>query len=384
MSAATSADIVIIGGGVIGLSVARRAAHDGHSVVVCDPEPGRGASWAAAGMLTASAEARWGEGALHQLLVASAASWPDFAAELEDESGSAVGLREDGTLSVAFDADDWRTLSEAVAVQRQFGCQAELLSSRECRQMEPSLSPRVTNGVFYAGDHQVDNRALVQALTVAVQRCGAKLCPSRVRQVRSGRGVVDGVVLEDGSALAAGQVVLAAGCRSNAIEGLPPADVPPVRPVKGQIMRLRSDPERPLLARTVRALVQGRDVYMVPRTGGEVVVGGTVEEAGFDTTVTVGAVSDLLRAATAAVPDIAELEFGEAIARLRPGSPDNGPLLGPATTPGLVVATGHYRHGILLTPVTAAAMSEALAGRAVTGPAAAFSPQRFAGQPAHG
>jgi glycine oxidase len=385
MTKAGRADVVVIGGGVIGLSVAWRAAIEGHSVALCDPAPAQGASWAAAGLLAASTEARWGEEALHQLSEASAARWPAFAAALEDDSGVDVGLRQDGTLSVAFDADDGRALMEAVDVQRQMGCQVEVLTSRECRQMEPSLNPRVVAGALHPADHQVDNRALLRALTEAVRRRGVNVWPSAVRQVQAGEAGVTGVVLDDSSVLAAGQMVLAAGCRSGDIGGLAPADIPPVRPVKGQILRLRTSPDRPLVARTVRALVQGRDVYIVPRANGEVVVGGTVEEAGYDTTVTAGAVFDLLRASVAVVPDIAELELAEAIARLRPGSPDNGPLLGPATTAGLMVATGHFRHGILLTPATVDAIGEALAGRDVAGPAAAFSPQRFVlDEPAYG
>lgn len=371
-------DVAVIGGGVIGLSVGRMAAGLGLSVAIFDPEPGQGASWAAAGMLAPTTEARWGEEGLHELAQASAQQWPAFAAELEDETGADIGLRRDGTVSVAFDADDYRALGEEAEVQRQLGCQVELLSSRECRALEPALNPRAVGGAFNPGDHQVDNRALVRALTAAVSRRGAKLWPAAVGGLQTGPGGrATGVVLEDGPVVAAGTVVLAAGCRSAELKGLPTADIPPVRPVKGQILRLRTGPGQALLRRTVRALVQGRSVYLVPRANGEVVVGATVEEAGFDTTVTVSAVHELLRAAVGAVPDIVELELAEAMARSRPGSPDNGPLLGPTTTEGLLVATGHFRHGILLAPVTVDAVGDALAGRPVAGPAAAFSAQRF-------
>jgi glycine oxidase len=338
-------------------------------------------------MLGATTEARWGEGPLHTLLAASAASWPGFAAELEEDSGAGVGLRMDGTLAVALGPDDYAALHEAVDVQRRLGCQVEMLTSRECRQLEPALNPRVVGGAFYGADHQVDNRAVLRALTEALRRRGVEVRPRAVRRLQTSGGgrPVTGVVLDDASVVGAEQVVLAAGCRSGQVEGLAPVDVPPVRPVKGQILRLRTRPGYPPLARTVRAAAEGRDIYLVPRAGGEIVVGATVEEAGFDTTVTAGAVYDLLRRAVAAVPDTAEMELVEAIARLRPGSPDNGPVLGTTTSTGLLVATGHYRHGVLLTPATVDAMAEVLAGRPLPAPAAPFGAQRFGvGVPAYG
>jgi len=372
-----ASDVVVVGGGLIGLAVAWRAARDGMSVAVCDPAIGQGASWAAAGMLGTTTEARWGEGPLHALLRASAVAWPEFAAELEAESGLEVGLRRDGMLTVALDADDHRALLEALDVQRRLGGEAEELSGRDCRALEPSLSPRAVAGLLHPGDHQVDNRLVVRALRAVLVRRGVRLCPQAVRQLRiSPAHGVHQAVLESGEALPGGRFVLAAGCHSAQVGGLPPEDVPPVRPVKGQILRLRS-PGRQVLARTVRVPYQGRDIYIVPRATGEIVVGATVEEAGFDTTVTAGAVFDLLRRAVTAVPELAEVELSEAIARLRPGSPDNGPILGPAVTPGLLLATGHFRHGVLLTPVTAEALGDALAGRPVSGPAAAFCSARF-------
>jgi glycine oxidase len=270
-------------------------------------------------------------------------------------------------------------------VQRELGCDVELLTGQECRRLEPSLNPRIAGGVLSSGDHQVDNRALLRALTQAVERRGVELLRSAVREVqRTPQEQVAGALLDDGTELVAGRVVVAAGWRSGHLGGLSHGDVAPVRPVKGQILRLRSDPSMPVIGRAVRAMAQGRPVYMVPRASGEVVVGATMEEQGADTTVTAGAVYDLLRAAVAVVPEVAELELNEAIAGLRPGSPDNGPVLGAAATPGLFLATGHYRHGILLAPLTADALFDALSGRAISGPAAAFLPQRFSvGAPAY-
>jgi len=378
-------DVAVVGAGVIGLSVAWRTAQEGLTVAICDPEPARGASWAAAGMLAPTTEVRWGEGTLRALSQASATKWPGYAAALEDESGLPVGLRKDGTLSVALDADDYRALEESFTVQRELGCDVELLTGRDCRRLEPSLNPRVAGGVLSAGDHQVDNRALLRALTQAVARRGVELLRSAVREIRrTADERVAGVVLDDGTELTAGKVVVAAGWRSGHVGGLAHGDVAAVRPVKGQILRLRSDPSVPVIGRAIRALAQGRSVYLVPRASGEVVVGATVEERGADTTVTAGAVYDLLRAAVAVVPEVGELELSEAMAGLRPGSPDNGPVLGAASTRGLFVATGHYRNGILLAPLTADVLVDALSGRAIGGPAAAFSLQRFSvGEPAY-
>jgi glycine oxidase len=371
-------DVVVVGAGVIGFSVAWRAAREGFSVAICDPEPARGASWAAAGMLAPTTEGRWGEGTLQAFSQASAAAWPAYAAALEEDSGLPVGLRRDGTLSVALDADDYRALEESFAVRRELGCDVELLTGHDCRRLEPSLHPRIAGGVLSAGDHQVDNRALLAALSQAVARGGVEMLRSAVRELRRTPGErVAGAVLHDGTELAAGSVVVAAGWRSGQLGGLAHGDVAPVRPVKGQILRFSSDPSVPVISRAVRAMAQGRPVYLVPRANGEVVVGATMEERGADTTVTAGAVYDLLRAAVAVVPEVAELGLSEAMAGLRPGSPDNGPLLGPAATPGLFLATGHYRNGILLAPLTADALFDALSGRSITGPAAAFLPQRF-------
>ncbi|HUC15210.1 MAG TPA: glycine oxidase ThiO, partial [Acidimicrobiales bacterium] len=330
-------------------------------------------------------EGRWGEGTLQALSQGSAAAWPGYAAALEEDSGLPVGLRRDGTLSVALDADDYRALEESFAVQREMGCDVELLTGQDCRRLEPSLNPRVSGGVLSAGDHQVDNRALLRALTQAVARRGVQLWLSAVREVRrTAAESVGGVVLDDGTELAAGRVVVAAGWRSGQLGGLAHGDVAPVRPVKGQILRLVSDPSVPVIGRAIRAIAQGRPVYLVPRASGEVVVGATMEERGADTTVTAGAVYDLLRAAVAVVPELGELELSEATAGLRPGSPDNGPILGQASTPGLFLATGHYRNGILLAPLTADALFDALSGRTICGSAAAFSPHRFGvGEPAY-
>jgi glycine oxidase len=391
-----TADVVVVGGGVIGLGVAWRAAKAGMTVTVVDRDPGRGASWAAAGMLAPVTEVHYGERPLLQLNLAAAERWPSFAAEVEEAGGRPVGYRPGGTLAVARDADDNAALEDLYRFQLRCGLQVERLRSRECRQLEPGLAPSIRGGVLAAGDHQVDNRALVEALLVAGQRAGVRLVPGRVAELATEGDRVTGVVLggaestdggsglagggsrpapsaPGGETLAAGAVVLAAGCWSGGIGGLAAEAVPPVRPVKGQLLYLRGPAAQPLCQRNVRGL----EVYVVPRGDGRVVVGATVEEQGFDTRVTAGAVHDLLRAALELLPDVAELELLETVVGLRPGSPDNAPMIGRAGPEGLVVATGHYRNGILLTPVTADAVAELLATGRVPDVIAPFGPDRF-------
>ena len=376
-----AADVVVVGGGAIGLAVAWRAAQAGMAVTVVDQAPGRGASWAAAGMLAPVTEVHYGERQLLALNLAAAARWPSFAAELEEAAGQPVGYRPGGTLAVARDADDNAALEDLYQFQLRCGLEVERLRSRECRQLEPGLAPSIRGGVLAAGDHQVDNRALVQALVVACERAGVRLVEGRVAELAVEGGRVTGVVLAaSGERLAAGTVVLAAGCWSGGIGGLAAEALPPVRPVKGQLLYLRGPADQPLCSRNVRGL----EVYVVPRGDGRVVVGATVEEQGFDTTVTAGAVHDLLRAALELLPEVAELELAETVVGLRPGSPDNAPMLGPAGPDGLVVATGHYRNGILLTPVTADAIAELLASGRVPELIAPFGPERFAGGVAAG
>jgi glycine oxidase len=371
-----TSDAVVVGGGVIGLGIAWRAARAGMTVTVVDDAPGRGASWAAAGMLAPVTELHYGEDELLALNLASAARWPGFAAQVEEASGQPVGYRPSGTLAVARDADDNAALEDLYRFQVRCGLDVQRLRSRECRQLEPGLHPGIRGGVLAAGDHQVDNRALVRALLVACERAGVRLVQGRVAELATQGDRVTGVVLDNGETLSAGTVVLAAGCWSGGLGGLAAEALPPVRPVKGQLLYLRGPADQPLCSGNVRGL----EVYVVPRGDGRVVVGATVEEQGFDTRVTAGAVHDLLRAAMELLPDVAELELVETVVGLRPGSPDNAPMLGPAGPEGLVVATGHYRNGILLTPVTADAVAELLATGQVPELIAPFGPQRFVAQ----
>ncbi|MFJ3902032.1 glycine oxidase ThiO [Streptomyces sp. NPDC090025] len=377
-----TADVLVIGGGIIGLVTAWRAAQRGLRVALADPAPGGGAARVAAGMLAAVTELHYGEETLLGLNLASARRYPDFVAELTAATGQDVGYRACGTLAVALDADDRAHLRELHALQTRCGLTSEWLGGRDCRRLEPMLAPGVRGGLRVDGDHQVDPRRLADALVTACERAGVVFHRALAARLTVVRDRATGAVLGDGTVLTAAQVVLAAGSLSGRLDGVPPEVLPPVRPVKGQVLRLRVPPAyAPFLSRTVRAVVRGSQVYLVPRADGELVVGATSEELGWDTTVTAGGVYELLRDAHELVPGITELPLTETRAGLRPGSPDNAPLLGPTALPGLQLATGHYRNGVLLTPVTGDVMAEALTTGALPDEARPFTARRFATAP---
>lgn len=358
-------DVVVIGGGAIGLSIAWRLQQGGLSVTVCDPAPGSQATHASAGMLAPVTEAHYGEDRLLALNLAASRRWADFAEELEAASGLPVGYRTCGSLAIAFDADDARVLEDLAGYLAKLDLDAELLSGSGARAVEPALAPNIRRGLRVAGDHQADNRLLAAALLQVVD----DVVEQSVERIEQADGKVTGVSLADGDTLPADHVVLAAGAWSARLAGVP------VRPVKGQILRIEG-PQ--ILGGNVRGLVRGRSLYLVPRASGRIVVGATVEEQGFDTTVTVEGIHHLLHDAAVLVPGLLDLALVETLAGLRPGSPDNEPIIGRSTVEGLVVATGHHRNGILLTPVTA----DAVAGLLGVGPAVdeieGFGPERFA------
>ncbi|MFF5027034.1 glycine oxidase ThiO [Streptomyces collinus] len=377
MSSRTS-DVLVIGGGIIGLVTAWRAAQRGLATAVVDPEPGGGAARVAAGMLAAVTELHYGEETLLALNLESARRYPGFAAELTELTGHDLGYRRCGTLAVALDADDRAHLRELHALQQRSGLESEWLSGRDCRRLEPMLAPGVRGGLRVDGDHQIDPRRLASALVAACERAGVVFHRAWAERLDVVQGRAAGITTADGTVLPAGRVVLAGGSLSGRLAGVPDEVLPPVRPVKGQVLRL-TVPRRyaPFLNRTVRAVVRGSQVYLVPRENGELVVGATSEELGWDTTVTAGGVYELLRDAHELVPGITELPLTETRAGLRPGSPDNAPLLGPSGLDGLLLATGHYRNGVLLTPVTGDVMAQVLAGGELPPEARPFTPRRF-------
>ncbi|GHH34701.1 glycine oxidase ThiO [Streptomyces candidus] len=375
-------DVLVIGGGIIGLVTAWRAAQRGLRTALADPEPGGGAAQVAAGMLAAVTELHYGEQTLLGLNLASARRYPQFVAELEEASGLDTGYRACGTLAVALDADDRAHLRELHALQRQSGLTSEWLSGRDCRRLEPMLAPGVRGGLRVDGDHQIDPRRLAAALLAACERGGVALYRTTAERLSVVRERAAGALLADGTEVVADQVVLAAGSLSGRLAGVPPEVLVPVRPVKGQVLRLTVPRAyAPFLNRTVRAVVRGSHVYLVPRENGELVVGATTEELGWDTTVTAGGVYELLRDAHELVPGITELPLTETRAGLRPASPDNAPLLGPTALPGLLLATGHYRNGVLLTPVTGDAMATVLTTGELPQEARPFTPRRFPAVP---
>jgi glycine oxidase len=355
----------VVGGGVIGLSTAWELSRNGHEVTVVSPTPGLdGASWVAAGMLAPVTEAQFGESALTALLLEGAGRWPAFARTLETATGQSIGYDTTGTLTVALDASDRASIDDLLAYQHSIGLDAARRSASECRDLVPALSPSLRGGIEVPGDHQVDNRALLAALVEANRAAGVTFHRHSVTAVAAGPELV----LSDGRRLRPDQVVLAAGVGLPGIAGLDAGSKPDVRPVKGHILRLGPAPDSraPLLRRTVRGLVRGHSVYLVPRSDGSLVVGATVEERGADTTVQAGAVHELLCDARAIVPGVDELELREAAAGLRPGTPDNTPRIGWSGVDNVAVATGHYRNGILLAPLTAAAVVDLLGRRPMT------------------
>jgi glycine oxidase len=356
-----SYDAIIVGGGVIGLSCAWRAAQAGARVALLDrAKPPAGATRVAAGMLAPVGELTFGEPELLQMTLAAAERYPGFIEELEAETGMATGYARLGALHVALDRDEAAELRRVHDLQRTLGLGAEWLPPRRCRELEPGLTPSFNGGVHAEGEAAVDPRALSAALLAGLAGRGV--------EVRSGAGAeavaalldgerIAGVRTASGEELRADAVVLAAGAWSGAAEWLPEQARPPIRPVKGQILELRARDG----AAPCRRILASERVYLVPREDGRLIAGATVEEQGFDTAVTAGGVHELLREAYRLLPDVAEMELVDAAAGLRPGTPDNLPLVGPGALEGLVLACGHYRNGILLAPLTAERVAGLLA-----------------------
>jgi glycine oxidase len=368
---APAVDVAVIGGGVIGLAVALRALARGLSAVVLErDEAGSGTSRVAAGMLAPIAEATSTEEPLLELGLRSAALYPEFVRGLGDAGYSLCG-----TLLVARDADEAQALERELALRERYRLTVERLRPSEARRLEPGLAPALRLALAIPDDHAVDPRRLTAALASALRERGGSLCEhTEVTGLCVGEDAVGGVRLRGGKELRAGAVVIAAGAWSADLDGLPEAERPALRPVKGQILRLH-DPSGPgLLTRVVRM----GGAYIVPRGDGRYVIGATNEERGFDTTVTAGAAFELLREATELVPGVSELVLDEFSAGVRPGTADNLPVIGPGSFPGLHWATGHGRSGILLAPVTAEIVCAGLLGQAPDRLAATFSPRRFA------
>jgi glycine oxidase len=366
--------VAVVGGGVIGLAIAWRASQRGLRVAVLERgELGAGTSRVAAGMLAPVSEASLTEQGVLRLGLRSAGLYADFVEELTAAGGD-PGYLVCGTLAVARDRDEAEALERELEARRGIGLSVARLPASQARSLEPSLAPAVRLALLAAGDHAVDPRRLTTALAHSARALGAELRPGAdVVGLETRGGAVSGVSLRDGARVAAEQVVIAAGVWAGEIEGIPDSLRVPLHPVKGQIMRLH-DPAGPGLLTRVLRMGAG---YIVPRGDGRYVLGATMEERGFDTTVTAGAVHELLRDAGELVPGISELVIDEISAGLRPGTPDNAPAIGPASLAGLHWAVGHHRNGILLAPVTAELVAAGIAGEPLPEYAAEFAPERF-------
>ncbi|MEX0842104.1 MAG: glycine oxidase ThiO [Xanthobacteraceae bacterium] len=374
VSPPSSPTVAVIGAGAIGLSIAWRLAQRGAKVTVFDKDAaGSGASHAAAGMLAACVEAEPREEALVALNRASQLLWTSFAEELEAAAEMSVGYRGEGTLVLALTADDQARLQHLQTFQQSLGLPLEWLTAAQTRRREPHLAPGIAGAIFSPQDHQVDNRAVVAALRNAAARAGAVIREHvAVEGVETAGDRVAGIRAE-GRVIPADVVVVAAGAWSRGIAGLPPEARPPVRPVKGQMLAMRMDPKAPLLQHVTWA----PGAYLVPRRDGRLLIGATVEEKGFDPDLTAGGQLSLLEATWRALPGIEELPIDEMWVGFRPGSRDDAPIIGTGPLPGLVYATGHYRNGILLTPITAKAVADLILDGAMDPLVRPFGLERF-------
>lgn len=373
-------DVLVVGGGIIGLTAAWRALRAGRTVTVLDPDPGGGATHAAAGMLAAVSEAEHGEHDLARVNVASAALWPAFARELAAVSGVDVGLTSTGTLTVAYDAADAQLCRELLALQRTWGLDVHEVTPAQARERVPLLGPHVAAATWAPGEQHVDPRAVAAALRTVLGADTRASCVAVTATgvVRATDGRVVGVRDAHGVTHRADLVVLAAGAASAGVVRDVPEVAVPVRSVAGTTLRLdaRAAPWFAGLP-VLRGTVQHRPVYVVPRASGEVVVGATSDEGAAPGRTRAGDVFALLRDARALVPGLDELPLVDVTTRARPATPDHRPLIGPSRVAGLLLATGHHRNGILQTPLTAATLDALLTGEAVPDAAGACDPGRL-------
>jgi len=369
----TSSPILIIGAGAMGLSIGWQLARRGRETVIYERgEAGRGTTWLSAGMLAPDTELGFEEVEFYGLTRESARRWPDFAAELESASGIDVDLRTDGTLIVADDRVAAEALRRRYEFMRETGLEVRWLTGAEALELEPFVAPRLAAAVHSPQDYQVDNRLLVEALKAAFLAAGGVLHEhSPVRTVKPDE-IAPSIVLEDGERVAGSAIIIAAGVWSRDVEGM--VDRPPVRPVKGQMVELHMEAPFGLVH-----VVRGPQAYVVPKSSGRLLVGATSEEMGFDVRVTAGGLYRLLEGGWEIVPGIYDLPVRDMWAGLRPASRDHLPILGPSSAPGIVMATGLFRHGILLTPIVAEEMARSVAEGAISEWLAPFSPLRFAG-----
>jgi glycine oxidase len=371
----TAMSEVIVGGGIQGLSIGWYLARAGRSVTIVERgEAGHEATWASAGMLAPHvATATPAETLRSRLVLNSHALWPNFADELQQASSIAIGYRTEGSLVTAHDQPGIERITAHHNLQHEWGIDTQWLSGDEARKLEPHLASDVIAAVFSEIDHQVDNRKVAQALRGAFLSAGGELREhTPVTEILFDNERARGVRCSN-ETLEASTIILAAGAWSASIAGLPNEVIPPVRPVKGQILAVQMPLDGPL----VRHLVWGHGVYLIPRLDGRLIVGATVEEQGFDTQLTAGAVLGLLQSACATIPAIRDLPIHEMWVGLRPGSLDDAPILGTTAIRGLILATGHFAHGIVLAPITAKAICHFILTGETLADMHPFAPSRF-------
>jgi glycine oxidase len=363
-------EAVIAGGGLIGGAIALELAQAGLRVAVFEKgEPGREASWASAGILSPAPETP-GMIPVVPLAKASVGLYPEFVANVEEISGHNVGFRPFGTMDALFSRDAKRDLSTLIALHHGLGLKAEPLRAEQARELEPALSPELEAAALRPEEACIDNRALTQAVLRAAQKSGAEIFPDQGVEAiwREGSRCV-GLKLHNQN-VSAKWTVIASGCFSANIQGV--AAYAPVRPAKGQMVSLRAD------ALKIRRVLWSEKIYLVPRNDGRILAGATVEYVGFDKHVTAGAVERILSDAIELVPGLANARIEETWAGLRPDSPDHLPIVGATDLDGLLVATGHFRSGVLLTPITARLMREWITEQRVSVDWERLSPMRFA------
>lgn len=365
-------DVIVVGDGLIGMSVAFETARRGASVTVVGSTVDGAAHAVAAGMLAPVTEAHFGEEEMVRFNLEGAAAFRGFLGSVAADVGVELELYPSTTLSVARDRDQAAELRRLHSFQLELGLETVWCDRETLRELEPGLHPSVGAGALAPQDVAVDPRRLQAALVGAAVNRGVAFVREPAIGLAQEQGEVR--VITDTGELRGFQIVIAAGCWSGRVDGTPPELRDAIRPVKGQILRLRSTTDAPAPTHVLRS----EEVYLVPRRDGEVVVGATAEERGFETTITAGGVFELLRAADEIFPAVREMEMVEAASGLRPGSRDNAPLIGPTSIPRVIAATGHYRNGVLLSPITAMLVADLLESGVVPELLKPFDPMRFA------
>src|SRR5215469_16226109 len=362
-------DAAIAGGGLIGASIALELAEAGFNVALFDArDPGREASWASAGMISPAPENADMIPFLPMSL-ASVALYPDFIRKVEDLSGIDVGYKKNGALDVLLDGNIEQELSTIIALQHGVGLKAQALNGEQARKLEPSLTDETQAAIFREDEAALDTRALIDATLKAAARKGVEIFAGNgAKGLWKAGSRCKGLLLENGQ-VEAKWTIIAAGCFSARIDGVAP--YAPVFPAKGQMISLRCESVE------LQHILWLEHKYLVPRKDGRIIAGSTIERTGFDHDVTAGGVQLILREVMKMVPGLENARIEETWAGLRPDSPDHLPIIGPTDLDGLLIATGHFRSGILLTPVTSRMIREWVTTQKVTVDWQRLSPMRF-------